>query len=102
MARSFDDYSPVVTSTDLSMSLRSTSHLDSSRTRRYGRQIGSSIWSRTPRPLADKCRRKFLRFFPKGFNDTTYIAWEREYKEHAHRRWAEVLHRRRYTERLVD
>ena len=43
-----------------------------------------------------------LRFFPRGFNDRTYLAWEREYKEHTHRRWLEVLDRRRYAERFVD
>ena len=28
---------------------------------------------------AERCRRKFLRFFPGGFRDETYLAWEREY-----------------------
>jgi hypothetical protein len=41
----------------------------------------------------DRCRRKFLRFFPGGFNDETYIAWEREYKWTAHLRWTELLGR---------
>jgi len=27
------------------------------------------------------CRRRFLRFFPDGFPDETYIDWERGYKE---------------------
>ena len=35
----------------------------------------------------DKCRRKFLRFFPDGFQDETYIDWERDYKWKAHERW---------------
>lgn len=39
------------------------------------------------------CRRKFLRFFPRGFQDETYIAWERGYKEEAHRQWEERLGR---------
>jgi hypothetical protein len=38
-------------------------------------------------------RRKFLRFFKKGFVDPTYLAWERDYKWLAHQRWAEALHR---------
>lgn len=42
---------------------------------------------------AMRCRRKFLRFFPEGFHDPTYIAWEREYKFETHRRWEEVLSR---------
>lgn len=40
---------------------------------------------------ARRCRRRFLRFFPGGFRDETYIAWEREYKWETHRRWQEVL-----------
>ena len=38
-----------------------------------------------------KCRRKFLRFFPEGFQDETYIDWERDYKWAAHARWEERL-----------
>ena len=26
---------------------------------------------------AERCRRKFLRFFPGGFRDETYLDWER-------------------------
>ena len=37
------------------------------------------------------CRRKFLRFFPKGFRDETYIDWERAYKVQAHERWKQLL-----------
>ena len=40
-----------------------------------------------------KCRRKFLRFFPRGFRDETYIAWERDYKWKAHEQWTETLDR---------
>ncbi len=39
------------------------------------------------------CRRKFLRFFPGGFRDETYISWEREYKVETHDRWQQVLSR---------
>jgi hypothetical protein len=39
------------------------------------------------------CRRKFLRFFPKGFRDETYLAWERDYKWNAHEQWNEALNR---------
>lgn len=38
-----------------------------------------------------QCRRKFLRFFPDGFQDETYIAWERDYKWQAHRQWTQLL-----------
>ena len=40
---------------------------------------------------AAKARRKFLRFFPGGFRDETYFAWERGYKLRAHERWNELL-----------
>jgi hypothetical protein len=38
-----------------------------------------------------RCRKKFLRFFPKGFSDETYLDWERNYKWNAHLAWEEVL-----------
>jgi hypothetical protein len=38
-----------------------------------------------------RCRRKFLRFFPGGFTDETYVDWERGYKWEAHERWMERL-----------
>ena len=38
-----------------------------------------------------RCRRKFLRFFPDGFADETYVDWERGYKWQAHERWMDVL-----------
>ena len=41
--------------------------------------------------FALRCRRKFLRFFPAGFVDETYIDWERSYKWETHQRWQEVL-----------
>jgi hypothetical protein len=42
------------------------------------------------------CRRKFLEYFPKGFRDETYIAWEREYKWNAHLQWEEQLGREEF------
>ncbi|MFL6569791.1 MAG: hypothetical protein ACJ8HQ_11500 [Chthoniobacterales bacterium] len=38
-------------------------------------------------------RKKFLRYFPKGFRDETYIEWERSYKWETHERWEEALNR---------
>ena len=40
---------------------------------------------------AERCRRKFLRSFPGGFHDETYLDWERNYKWEAHERWNEAL-----------
>jgi hypothetical protein len=42
-------------------------------------------------PGALRCRRKFLRFFPGGFRDETYLDWERDYKWETHERWEEAL-----------
>ena len=39
----------------------------------------------------ERCRRKFLRFFPRGFEDPKYFACERGYKSQAHQQWNEVL-----------
>jgi len=47
---------------------------------------------------AIKCRKKFLRFFPKGFYDAKYIDWERGYKWEAHERWNELLSRETHAE----
>jgi hypothetical protein len=42
---------------------------------------------------AARCRRKFLRYFPGGFRDATYLDWERDYKWETHERWEEQLNR---------
>ena len=64
--------------------------------------MGSSVAHKTLRspaivlrkyPGAAQCRRKFLRIFPQGFYDETYLAWERGYKWTAHQRWEEQLAR---------
>jgi hypothetical protein len=51
---------------------------------------------------AMKCRRKFLRFFPKGFHDDKYIDWERGYKWEAHERWREMLGQKAMRSLLSD
>jgi hypothetical protein len=51
---------------------------------------------------AMRCRRKFLRHFPGGFRDDTYISWEREYKVQNHGRWQEALHQEEYSRLLRD
>jgi hypothetical protein len=48
-----------------------------------------------------RCRKKFLRFFPKGFYDETYVAWERDYKWIAHKSWQEALDRATHHELLA-
>ena len=49
-----------------------------------------------------RCRRKFLRFFPKGFQDQKYVDWERGYKWEAHERWRESLGRETHRELIAD
>jgi hypothetical protein len=51
---------------------------------------------------AERCRRKFLRFFPGGFQDQKYIAWERGYKWEAHEQWNETLDRDTYRKLLRE
>src|SRR4051794_7916476 len=46
-----------------------------------------------PNPAAIRCRRRFLKFFPDGFADETYLEWERNYKWNAHRRFEQILSR---------
>lgn len=47
-----------------------------------------------------RCRKKFLHYFKKGFSDTTYISWERQYKIDAHFQFQQELNKREY-ERLL-
>lgn len=51
---------------------------------------------------AQRARRKFLRFFPEGFHDQTYVDWERGYKWEAHQQWEKVLTRPRFRALLQD
>lgn len=52
-------------------------------------------------PKAARARRRFLRAFPDGFRDDTYVDWERDYKWNAHLRWREELNRKELA-RLLD
>jgi hypothetical protein len=45
---------------------------------------------------AERARLKFLRFFPKGFHDPTYLEWERDYKWAVHVEWQRALGRRTF------
>ena len=48
------------------------------------------------------CRRKFLRQFPGGFRDETYLDWERDYKVETHQRWQAALGRDTFRELLRE
>lgn len=52
---------------------------------------------RTATSAARRARRKFLHFFPAGFCDEKYKAWERDYKWKAHQGWEEVLNERSFS-----
>lgn len=64
----------------------------------------------TPRPARTgkasagplRCRRKFLRFFPEGFRDETYVDWERGYKWEAHEQWNALLDRATFRKLLRE
>lgn len=47
-----------------------------------------------------KHKKRFLRFFPKGFKDQRYIEWERTYKWEAHKLWHRLLNKEEF-ERLL-
>jgi hypothetical protein len=46
-----------------------------------------------PSSGAERCRRRFLRYFPDGFRDTDYVELERGYKWATHERWQRLLDR---------
>jgi hypothetical protein len=61
-------------------------------TARRKRAAESHTTSRAvPSRQAVRSRRKFLRHFPGGFHDETYLDWERGYKWEAHRKWQAAL-----------
>ena len=47
-------------------------------------------------------RRTFLKHFPGGFHDETYLAWERDYKWEAHRLWVEHIGGKRAFKAKLD
>jgi len=56
---------------------------------------------RNPKQVArQRCRKKFLHYFKKGFNDATYIAWERQYKLDAHFQFQQELNKADYEKLL--
>jgi hypothetical protein len=55
-----------------------------------------------PNRLIARARRKFLRAFPGGFRDETYIDWERDYKWQAHLRWEDALSEAAFRQRIAD
>src|SRR4051812_2712454 len=54
------------------------------------------------RVLRARCRRKFLAYFPDGFEDADYVGTERGYKVAAHERWLAELGRDEHKRLLED
>lgn len=50
---------------------------------------------------AAACRKKFLYYFPGGFHNKKYYAWERDYKWDAHMRWENDLNKTEF-KKLMD
>ncbi|MBV9215719.1 MAG: hypothetical protein JO053_06040 [Acidobacteria bacterium] len=50
----------------------------------------------------ERCIRKFLRFFPRGFHDPKYYAWERGYKIEAHEKLAGQLNKRAFRQLIEE
>lgn len=69
-------------------------------------RVGQALARRTARAqtsqAAIRCRRKFLRMFPGGFQDETYIDWERSYKWTAHEQWNQALSQPDFRKLLRD
>lgn len=69
-----------------------TLHIDTARPARASKASAGPL----------RCRRKFLRFFPEGFHDETYIDWERGYKWEAHEQWKQQLDRATFRKLLRE
>jgi len=52
--------------------------------------------------LIARARQKFLRAFPGGFRDETYVDWERDYKWNAHLRWRDNLSESSFRRLIID
>ena len=49
-----------------------------------------------------RCLKKFLHYFPGGYQGKKYQAWERDYKWNAHKQWKEKLNRQSFKELLEE
>src|SRR5215213_6642922 len=57
---------------------------------------GKTQQAREISSASEICRKRFLRFFPRGFQDPKYFDWERGYKWAAHEQWNEVLNQKAF------
>jgi len=49
-----------------------------------------------------RCLKKFLYYFPGGYENKKYIDWEREYKWNAHLAWIENLNKKEFSRLLAE
>jgi len=69
--------------------------------KRYsGKEIKTTSTRRGTSTSILRCRKKFLKFFPKGFYDQKYIDWERGYKWEAHEEWNRALNQAQFRKLL--
>jgi hypothetical protein len=50
----------------------------------------------------ERCWKWFTKFFPRGFRDEKYVAWERDYKLRAHEQWQVALNQRAFRKLLKE
>jgi hypothetical protein len=50
----------------------------------------------------ERCRRRFLSFFARGFADKKYFEWERGYKISAHEQWQQALNAKTFRKLLKN
>jgi hypothetical protein len=77
--------------------LRSTAFSATDHARRNG-----TVQTRKTNRLIARAQGKFLRAFPGGFRDETYIDWERDYKWQAHLRWLDNLSEASFRRLIAD
>jgi len=70
--------------------------------RESARQARDPRASRAQITRGVRARRKFLRYFPRGFRDDTYLDWERSYKWDTHLRWERALGAAEFTRLLAE
>jgi predicted nucleotidyltransferase len=64
-------------------------------------EVASSSSKSKTSSSAIKAKRKFLRYFPKGYADQKYYDWERGYKWEAHLAWQEQLSKSKWRAMLA-
>jgi hypothetical protein len=80
--------------------LRTAWYLNEHSYKSYYMLLRSLIKNNPVEKSRKRCKRKFIYYFPKGYQGDKYIAWEREYKWEAHLRFQEAFNEAAYTKAL--